>query len=121
MFTVEMLPASLGDSLWVEYGDQDKPSRFLIDGGLVGTIDNIRDKITAVAAQEPDGICKLELLVLSHIDADHIEGLIKLLGTRDLPLKIGDVWFNGWRHLPDPNAGKDDEFLGWIIQHFSQA
>lgn len=111
MFTVEMLPASLGDSLWVEYGDPDRPNRFLIDGGLVGTVDLIREKIHEVADKE-GGTCNLELVVLSHIDADHIEGLIKLLGTKDLPLKIGDLWFNGWRHLPEPSASKDDEFLG---------
>jgi hypothetical protein len=111
MFTVEMLPAYLGDSLWVEYGGPEKPSRFLIDGGLVGTVERIEEKIRAVAAAE-GGTCNLELLVLSHVDADHIEGLIKLLGTKNLPLRIGDVWFNGRQHLPAPNASTGDEFLG---------
>ena len=106
-----MLPASMGDALWVEYGDPDNPNRFLIDGGLVGTADSIRKKILDIADRE-GGKCKLELLVLSHIDADHIEGLIKLLGTKDLPLEIGDLWFNGWHHLPDPGADSEDEFLG---------
>lgn len=100
----------MGDSLWVEYGDPAKPHRFLIDGGLVGTVDRIEEKIHEVADNE-GGKCELELLVLSHIDADHIEGLIKLLGTKDLPLEIGDVWFNGWHHLPDPAADTEDKFL----------
>jgi beta-lactamase superfamily II metal-dependent hydrolase len=111
MFTVEMLPAFLGDSLWVEYGDPARPSRFLIDGGLVGTVQIIEQRIREVAKKE-GGRCRLELLVLSHVDADHIEGLIKLLGRKDLPLDIDDLWFNGWRHLPEPTATKDDEFLG---------
>jgi beta-lactamase superfamily II metal-dependent hydrolase len=111
MFTVEMLPASLGDALWVEYGDPAHPSRFLIDGGLVGTVDTIEERIRE-AADKDGGRCRLELLVLSHVDADHIEGLIKLLGTKDLPLDIDDLWFNGWRHLPEPDASKDAEFLG---------
>ena len=111
MFTIEMLPAYMGDALWVEYGDPARPSRFLVDGGLVGTVDRIRDKIHTVADNE-GGVCRFELLVLSHIDADHIEGLVKLLGTKNLPVEIGDVWFNGWRHLPEPDADKDDEFLG---------
>ena len=110
MFTVEMLPALIGDALWVEYGDPDSPSRFLIDGGLVGTVDVIEQKIREVADKE-GGRCHLELLVLSHIDADHIEGLIKLLGKKDLPLDIDDLWFNGWRHLPDPDADEDDQFM----------
>jgi glyoxylase-like metal-dependent hydrolase (beta-lactamase superfamily II) len=83
MFTVEMLPAFLGDSLWVEYGDPARPSRFLIDGGLVGTVQIIEQRIREVAKKE-GGRCRLELLVLSHVDADHIEGLIKLLGRKDL-------------------------------------
>jgi len=111
MFTVEMLPAYLGDSLWVEYGRPEKPNRFLIDGGLVGTVERIKEKIHAVADAE-GGTCRLELLVLSHVDADHIEGLIKLLGTKGLPLQIEDLWFNGRQHLPPPNVSKDDEFLG---------
>lgn len=111
MYSVEMLPAALGDSLWVEYGDPAKPCRFLIDGGLVGTTDKIIRKIHDTARRE-GGLCRLELLVLSHVDADHIEGLIKLLGTKDLPLEIDDIWFNGYHHLPDPDAHSDDEFLG---------
>jgi hypothetical protein len=111
MFTIEMLPASLGDALWVEYGDPAHPSRFLIDGGLVGTVDIIEQRIREVAEKE-GGRCRLELLVLSHVDADHIEGLIKLLGRRDLPLDIDDLWFNGWRHLPEPDSDPDGDFLG---------
>ena len=111
MFRIEMLPAFPGDALWVEYGDPDRPSRFLIDGGLVGTVDAIEQRIHEVAEKE-GGRCHLELLVLSHIDADHIEGLVKLLGKKDLPLDVGDLWFNGRRHLPEPTASKDDDFLG---------
>lgn len=111
MFTVEMLPAFIGDALWIEYGDPVSPSRILIDGGLVGTVDSIEQKIHE-AADKDGGRCHLELLVLSHIDADHIEGVIKLLGKKDLPLDIDDLWFNGWRHLPEPTAAADDEFLG---------
>ena len=61
MFKVEMLPASLGDSLWVEYGDPARPNRFLIDGGLVGTLDIIEQRIREVAEGE-GGRCRLELL-----------------------------------------------------------
>ena len=111
MFTVEMLPASLGDSLWIEYGDPDRPNRVLIDGGLVGTLDVIEQRIREVAEKE-GGRCRLELLVLSHVDADHIEGLIKLLGRKGLPVEIEDLWFNGRRHLPGPDGASDDDFLG---------
>jgi hypothetical protein len=41
-----------------------------------------------------------ELLVVSHVDADHIGGSIALLSDTQLGVTFGDVWFNGWRHLP---------------------
>ncbi len=110
MYTIEMLPAKLGDCLWVEYGEPASPSRILIDGGTVGTIDAIKSKIHAVAARE--GRCHLELVVVSHIDADHIEGIIKLLGEPSLPVDIDDIWFNGNQHLPAPDGSNEDDFLG---------
>lgn len=45
---------------------------------------------------------RIELLVITHVDADHIEGVVKLLNDADLALEVGEVWFNGYRHLP-PN------------------
>jgi beta-lactamase superfamily II metal-dependent hydrolase len=110
MFTIEMLPAYLGDSLWIEYGDPDKPHRILIDGGLVGTADSVKAKIDAVADRE--GTCRLDLLVVTHIDGDHIEGMVKLLGLANLRLDVADVWFNGRKHMPDPGGGDEEEFLG---------
>jgi hypothetical protein len=72
-----------------------------------------------VAAAE--GRCKLELLVLTHVDANHIEGLIKLLGKPDLPLDIEDLWFNGCDHLPTPDSPDEDEFLGARYGEFLSA
>ena len=119
MFTIEMLPARNGDSLWVEYGDQERPSRFLIDGGISSTFNIIEEKIHRIA--EVEGICKLELLVVTHIDADHIEGVVRLLGKPSLPLEIGDIWFNGAEHLPDDSEQPENEFLGATQGEFLSA
>ncbi|MGE0474228.1 MAG: hypothetical protein AB7P17_11400 [Nitrospirales bacterium] len=110
MYTIEMLPAALGDCLWIEYGDRNNPSRILIDGGTVGTIDCITSKIHAVAAREKR--CRFELVVVTHIDADHIEGIIKLLGQPSLPVDIEEIWFNGNDHLPKPDERDEEQFLG---------
>jgi hypothetical protein len=40
------------------------------------------------------------LLVLSHVDADHIQGVVALLSRHDGVARFRDVWFNGWKHLP---------------------
>ena len=39
-------------------------------------------------------------LVITHIDFDHIGGVLSLLQDKDLGVTFHDIWFNGWRHLP---------------------
>ena len=95
-----MLPAALGDCLWVEYGDAGKPRRILIDGGLAGTYDAICERARRAGEE-----CEVELLVITHVDADHIEGVVKLLSNLPRGLRFREVWFNGWRHLPNTRLG----------------
>lgn len=114
VYDVHMLPARLGDALWIEYGDAFRPHRVLIDGGKADTAAVIKRRILSVVKKE--GQCRLELLVISHIDADHIEGILKLLGDASLKGKliIDDIWFNGEHHLPKPGSKneKRPRFLG---------
>lgn len=98
MFRIDMLPAAQGDALWIEYGDENAPRRILIDGGTKGSFDEgLRARIEGLPLDER----KFELLVVTHIDADHIDGALKLLQDETLGATFGDVWFNGWRHLPE--------------------
>jgi beta-lactamase superfamily II metal-dependent hydrolase len=115
MFTLHMLPAGRGDCLWIEYGSADRRHHVLIDGGVQST----RDAISRRFAQLPPEKRKLDLLVITHIDLDHIAGVLELL--RDPPdgLQIDDIWFNGWKHLPE-DAGllgaKQGESVSAYIQ-----
>jgi len=95
MLAIEMLPAQHGDCLWIEYGDPDKSRRILVDCGLRATY----RELAARLRDRPE--ITFELLVLTHIDADHILGAIPLLQEVG-PERFGDVWFNGWKHLPLP-------------------
>jgi hypothetical protein len=92
MLSIEMLPAQHGDCLWIEYGDPANPSRVLIDCGLRATYRELAGRLR----DRPD--ITFELLVLTHIDADHIAGAIPLLEEVG-PRRFGDVWFNGSKHL----------------------
>jgi glyoxylase-like metal-dependent hydrolase (beta-lactamase superfamily II) len=76
-FTIEMLPARQGDALWIEYGDSAHPRRALIDAGTPETWDVVRPKIEQLAPAER----RFELLVVSHIDLDHIGGVLPLLAA----------------------------------------
>jgi beta-lactamase superfamily II metal-dependent hydrolase len=104
LFTIELLPAAHGDSLWIEYGDPADPRRILIDGGTAPTYTRIHDKLMAL----PESRRRFELLVISHVDADHIEGALRLLYDRAAKVSIGEVWFNGWAQL----AQDQDHTLG---------
>lgn len=116
IFTIELLPARHGDAIWIEYGDPGAPHRILIDGGAK---DSTRDTIINLITQriDPKANPDFELIVLTHIDADHITGLLGLLENYSVPLRPRDVWFNGWDHMPDDRLGaKQAERLSKAIR-----
>jgi hypothetical protein len=102
-----MLPAQQGDALWMEYGHPPQVHRVLIDGGTPPTYPMIKQRIEAL----PPGDRHFQLLVVTHIDTDHIGGALKLLADRSLAGTFSDVWFNDWDHLPpcrNPDRGPID-------------
>ena len=119
MISLEMLPAAHGDSLWIEYGSADKVHRVLIDGGPAHTYEaGLRRRI----ADLPKDKRTIELMVVTHIDADHIDGsLILLQELASLNLHINELWFNGWNQLPKTEGAPEvfaplqGEFLGGLI------
>jgi beta-lactamase superfamily II metal-dependent hydrolase len=102
--TIEMLPAREGDCLLVTYHDGKKPRRILIDGGRKATYKALRARLEQLPAKERT----FELFVITHVDRDHIEGALELLSDPERPVKFKDVWFNGYKHLIDPEATKED-------------
>lgn len=109
MLRVEMIPAGNGDSLWVEYGSPTDAHRILIDAGHSGTYPHLRDRILAL----PEAERVFELLIVTHIDNDHIEGVLPLLQDDELQCTFKEVWYNGWQHLcPPPEAATPEDVLG---------
>jgi hypothetical protein len=110
MLRLELLPARHGDALWIEYGDPDRPHRLLVDGGPRSRA--LRDVLADRVAGGD-----LELLAVTHIDADHISGVLAVLADPAIPVSVRDVWFNGWEHLPtDVLGAKQGEALGAAIR-----
>jgi hypothetical protein len=124
MFKIEMLPAAHGDGLLVTYGAPGDLYHVLIDGGPYYAYRSkkfVERKTLSRRIQElVDAGGRLELLVITHIDADHIEGPIKLLANRSPRPEIQDVWFNAWQHLspqPDDRLGPvQGEILSALIR-----
>ena len=113
-FNIEMLPAGHGDSLWIEYGDAAATQRWLVDCGTQQTVRTLLHRVESVPAAER----RLELFVLSHIDSDHIGGAVPFFKAMRQGLTIGDVWFNGWRHISQQLGARQGEMFSTAIQDF---
>src|SRR6185295_549265 len=113
MLTIEMLPAHHGDSLLIEYGDEARPRRVLIDGGTESSTGDIVKRLGRIGKS-----VALELLVVTHVDEDHIGGMLKLLDTNAKLIDPKDVWFNAYRHLfpPDKLGATLGESLSTAIE-----
>jgi beta-lactamase superfamily II metal-dependent hydrolase len=113
VFRIELLPAAQGDSIWIEYGPKRKPRRVLIDGGTAPTYDHIRARVLQV----PEDQRRFDHLIVTHVDSDHIQGIVRLLQDASLGLDFADVWFNGWKHLPTDLLGPaEGEMLSALIR-----
>lgn len=112
---VEMLPALHGDCLFVEYGDARRTRRLLVDGGPIGAYGALEQRLAQLSA----GDRRFELIVLSHVDTDHIDGLVRLFANpRPWPFVVKDVWFNGWRHLEQAHGllgGRQGEYFSALL------
>ena len=100
-FRIKLLPALHGDCIWIEYGEIGATRHVLIDGGPLGAFGALRAHVESLPAEARE----VELLVVTHIDADHIDGIVKLLRHPELGLKYNEVWFNGWPQLERSLAG----------------
>lgn len=79
---IYMFPALNGDCILVEY----VASRYiLIDGGYVDTYKTfLLPKLVEIA----DNGSVIDVLVVTHIDSDHISGIIRMLEEDKLPISI---------------------------------
>ena len=103
VFHMHVLAAGHGDCLWIEYGDAIAPARILVDAGTPGTFKRLGPKLAKVRGSQPSH----ELFLITHIDADHIGGSLKVLETPDAAAQFKEVWFNGRKHL-DQAKGLED-------------
>lgn len=82
-----MYKAGNGDCISI----QTQTNFVLIDGGTALSFDNWKESIVGQFE-------KIDLLIITHIDNDHTNGIIKLLDAEGRP-KIKQVYFNGVEQL----------------------
>jgi beta-lactamase superfamily II metal-dependent hydrolase len=84
-----ILPANHGDAIIIKtFENNGKNFNMVIDGGTATTFQEVLKK-------ELKLIPFIDLMVLTHIDSDHIGGLIKFIKNAHFkPEQIGKYWFN---------------------------
>jgi beta-lactamase superfamily II metal-dependent hydrolase len=107
VFTLEALQANDGDCLILHYQKNAaaKPTRVLIDGGSAGIYSSVlKPRLDQLRAKKP---LELRMVMTSHIDSDHITGILDLFkalaqqrddGEEEF-CKIKTLWHNSFEKL----------------------
>lgn len=95
VFRLTCYPAGDGDCLLLSYGTRSKLRHILIDGGRRSAYAFLRPDLEKIAKRKE----VIELHVLTHVDADHIEGMLALADDPDLPVIPKQVWYNGFDQM----------------------
>ncbi|MGG0062607.1 MBL fold metallo-hydrolase [Bacillus subtilis] len=95
--TVKMFPAKNGDCFLVSLGLENR-KHILIDCGYAETYRNFLKKELLNIANNGEAI---DLMVITHIDQDHILGALEFLEENNKApfIEIKEIWHNSYRHL----------------------
>src|SRR5262245_38404612 len=109
MFGIRVVQAQFGDCFLLECGSAASPKHVLVDGGPPGTFDaHLEPELAAIAAAGG----AIDLAMLSHVDNDHVVGLLDLVarlradaaaGTAPL-IGVAGLWHNSFARTLDPNG-----------------
>jgi hypothetical protein len=129
-FTLDVRRARKGDCLILHYGSADDPGLGLIDGGpskvykpfLKPRLAEIRE----ARGLDPEASLPVDFLMVSHIDDDHINGVLELTkellelkaAHRPLGLMIDGVWHNTFDDIIGNSA---DELKAAVTASFGTA
>jgi hypothetical protein len=118
IFSLDVRRARKGDCLLVHYGTREKPALMLVDGGPDEVyVPHLRPRLMAIKAKRglaDDAPLPIDLLMVSHIDDDHIQGILDLTGeliavgnAAAPPFRVRKMWHNTF----DKIIGNDPEKL----------
>ena len=112
MVVFEALNAKFGDALLLRYRHDNQDRLWMIDGGPPGVLKStLEPRLDELRGTE--ATLRVDLAMVSHIDADHIAGMVQLTGklvalkekggSKPLPLDIQRFWHNGFREIVGGN------------------
>ncbi|MFN9371423.1 MAG: ComEC/Rec2 family competence protein [Planctomycetaceae bacterium] len=117
LFSLDVLRAAKGDCLCLHFGTSKKPGLMLIDGGPATIYqDSLEPRLRQIRKErkiEESKPLPVDLVMISHIDDDHIQGMLDLFKSladaqrekRLVSLKIKSLWHNSFARLLQQEAG----------------
>jgi beta-lactamase superfamily II metal-dependent hydrolase len=130
IFSLDVRRARNGDCLLIHFGSKRKPGLIMIDGGPANVfgphLEPRLDQIRQARKLAPQDALPVDLLMVSHVDDDHIRGLLDL--TRDeidrvsaqqaLKLNVLDFWHNSFDEII---ASSPAALTEMFERHFGEA
>ncbi|MFN3132453.1 MBL fold metallo-hydrolase [Roseibium sp.] len=87
---IAVMRAGDGDCILIRCLDHFGSFNILVDGGRSEAVENLKAFLKTI----PESERKIDLFVLTHIDADHIEGALAIARDEYLKSLVREVWFN---------------------------
>jgi len=128
--TLDVRRARKGDCLILHYGTKKEPGLGLIDGGPANVykphLKPRLEEIREARGLDADASLPVDFLMVSHIDDDHINGVLELTkelleakqSQEPLALKISGVWHNSFDDIIGNNP---KELTASFAAHFGAA
>lgn len=99
MIFINSYPVRGGDCFLIKY----KGKNILIDSGYKTTSNRLIKDLKEISKEGE----VIDLLIITHIDNDHIGGAIKLLEDNNT-ISINEIWYNGYKQVFDINEDVED-------------
>jgi glyoxylase-like metal-dependent hydrolase (beta-lactamase superfamily II) len=126
---INFLKAFNGDCIHISLQNGDRNKNILIDGGMPNTYVTLKSKkgkaesgaLKTLIESLNEKQEKIDLLILTHVDDDHIGGILRWFEKDQNALDmIGQVWFNSGRLIKETfeqdNESNYDNSLEFSIE-----
>lgn len=130
IFSLDVRRAKKGDCLILHYGSKDDPGLVLIDGGPSQVYQpHLKPRLAQIRKArglDSDESLPVDLMMVSHIDDDHIKGILELTkelvdakaSSQPLPLRVRSFWHNTF---DDIIGNSPKELLAAVTASFGTA